>query len=89
MEHFNGILFHKSGPANQYHTNLSINSSWILSYPDNWVVINITVVLSYTVGESGIVFLIKRMKIALTFLENLLLPEFCSSTFFSQNEELI
>ena len=21
MEHFNGILFHKSGPANKQHTN--------------------------------------------------------------------
>ena len=25
MEHFNGILFHKSGPANKQHTNQSIN----------------------------------------------------------------
>jgi hypothetical protein len=24
MEHFNGILFHKSGPANKQHTNQSI-----------------------------------------------------------------
>jgi hypothetical protein len=26
MEHFNGILFHKSGPANKQHTNQSKNS---------------------------------------------------------------
>ena len=25
MEHLNGILFHKSGPANKQHTNQSIN----------------------------------------------------------------
>ena len=25
MEHFNGILFHKSGPANKKHTNHSSN----------------------------------------------------------------
>jgi hypothetical protein len=25
MEHYNGILFHKSGPANKQHTNQSIN----------------------------------------------------------------
>ena len=24
MEHFNGILFHKSGPANEQHTNQPI-----------------------------------------------------------------
>jgi hypothetical protein len=28
MEHFNGILFHKSGPANKQHTNQSINQSF-------------------------------------------------------------
>jgi len=27
MEHFNGILFHKSEPANKQHTNQSINQS--------------------------------------------------------------
>ena len=27
MEHFKGILFHKSGPANKPHTNQSINQS--------------------------------------------------------------
>jgi hypothetical protein len=25
LEHFNSILFHKSGPANKQHTNQSIN----------------------------------------------------------------
>jgi hypothetical protein len=25
MEHFNDILFHKSGPVNKHHTNQSIN----------------------------------------------------------------
>ena len=27
MEHFNGIHFHKFGPANKQHTNQSINQS--------------------------------------------------------------
>ena len=27
MEHFNGILFHKSGPANKQHTNQPTNQS--------------------------------------------------------------
>jgi hypothetical protein len=27
MEHFNGILFHKSGPANKQHTNQQSNIS--------------------------------------------------------------
>ena len=36
MEHFNGILFHKIGPANKQHANQSINQiqhnvSWIRS----------------------------------------------------------
>jgi hypothetical protein len=29
MEHFNGILFHKSRPANKQHTNQSINQSML------------------------------------------------------------
>ena len=28
MQHFNGILFHKSRPANKQHINQSINSIW-------------------------------------------------------------
>jgi hypothetical protein len=27
MEHFNGILFHKYGPANKQHTNKSTNNT--------------------------------------------------------------
>jgi hypothetical protein len=30
MEHFNGILFHKSGTANKQHTNQSINKSILI-----------------------------------------------------------
>ena len=30
MEHFNGILFHKSGPANKQHTNQTTNQNVLL-----------------------------------------------------------
>ena len=32
MEHFNGILFHKSGPANKQHTNQSIQGIRLIRF---------------------------------------------------------